>query len=351
MKSYLVPTPCKRGRSVGVRAMTSLILPPGALRLVLAGIVVVAHYAYLSGAPLYAPIDGPAVVGFFFFSGYWVARLWDTKYSRCRSRLTTFYVSRALRVYPLATLATLAMATVAPTDPISILWNVALIGLQFGKSLNPPAWSLATELQFYAVAPLLFLLVRNWTAFVSLCLMGACTWIAFAFGSMGTYLPTFLLPFVLGAHYAQNPRAELALRLAPWSLAGFLLLGVLPNIAPPVFSLNVVSRFVVIALAVISLPYIAASLTRNSDRIDRELGNLAYPVYLFHWPLFLAAGKLLPDYRLGTAVVLLIPLSVVALWLVDRPLERWRHKWVSGREIGGDHPPAASGSAQPASSC
>jgi hypothetical protein len=75
-------TTCLRATLGVLIEMMSVILPPGALRLALACIVVISHYAYLSGASLYAPIDGPAVVGFFFFSGYWVAQLWHTKYSR-----------------------------------------------------------------------------------------------------------------------------------------------------------------------------------------------------------------------------------------------------------------------------
>jgi peptidoglycan/LPS O-acetylase OafA/YrhL len=320
--------------------MTCLILSPGALRLALALIVVVAHYAYLSGTPLYVPIDGPAVVGFFFFSGYWVARLWCTKYSRCRAKFATFYASRAIRIYPLAILATLAMRAVAPVDTTTLLWNIALLGLQLGSALNPPAWSLATELQFYAVAPLLLVLVSNMTALLLLLLFGAGAWIAFAFGYVGTYLPTFILPFVLGVCYAQSPSRALAVRLAPLSLAAFVLLGVVPNIVPPAISLNPVSRFVVIVLSIVSLPYIAASLTITSSRFDRELGNVAYPVFLFHWPMFLLAAKLLPDYQIAVALALLTAICVVALWIVDQPLERWRHKWVASRIFDDGHNPS-----------
>jgi peptidoglycan/LPS O-acetylase OafA/YrhL len=311
----------------------SVILPPGALRLLLACIVVVSHYGYLSGSPLYSPIDGPAVVGFFFFSGYWVALLWRTKYSRCRPMLATFYLSRALRIYPLAVLATLTMAVVTPTDLSSLVWNMALFGLQFGSALNPPAWSLGTEVQFYAVAPLLFILVRYRTAFLLLLILGACTWVAFALKWTGTFLPTFILPFVLGAHYAQGPRYNWVIRLAVPSLVAFVLLGVVPNIVRPAFSLDAISRFVVILLSSVSLPYIAASLAKKSDQADRMLGDLAYPVYLFHWPMYLIVAKIFPNQGLAMAVTLTAAVSIAVLWLVDRPIETWRRRLVSRRVV------------------
>lgn len=324
--------------------MIWLIPPPGALRLILACLVVISHYAFLSGHPLHVGIDGPAVIGFFFFSGYWITRLWRDKYSRCQSPLLTFYLSRGWRIYPLAILGTLAMAAVAPTDIATLLWNLALFGLQFGFALNPPAWSLATELQFYAVAPLLILLLTNRAAFALMSVAGLLTWTAFALGWIGTWFPTFMLPFVLGVYYAHNPNGKLMLRLAPWSLSVFVVFGVLPNILALPVALDAVSRFVVMVLSLFSLPFIAASLTQKSGGIDRELGNLAYPVYLFHWPVFVGIAKFVPDYRIAAVATLAI--SVAVLWLVDRPLERWRQHWVARRSTGA----TASAAAEPADS-
>jgi len=79
------------------------VLHPGAMRLLLALIVIAVHYSQLAKLPIrLVPLDAVSVYGFFFLSGFWVCRLWDQKYSQTRAPLLTFYVSRTLRIYPLA---------------------------------------------------------------------------------------------------------------------------------------------------------------------------------------------------------------------------------------------------------
>ena len=63
----------------------------------------------LSGGFLSTPLDGVAVDVFFALSGYWIARLWDASYSTLPSPISTFYVSRAWRIFPLALIGSLVM--------------------------------------------------------------------------------------------------------------------------------------------------------------------------------------------------------------------------------------------------
>jgi peptidoglycan/LPS O-acetylase OafA/YrhL len=51
------------------------VLAPGAMRLLLASLVVTTHYLdwLRIGIPWGVPIDGVAVSGFFFVSGFWIA--------------------------------------------------------------------------------------------------------------------------------------------------------------------------------------------------------------------------------------------------------------------------------------
>jgi len=65
---------------------TLIVLPPGALRLVLALVVVCSHYGWLR-----TPLDGASVAGFFLLSGYWVTKLWDKRYSRLAHPVAVFY--------------------------------------------------------------------------------------------------------------------------------------------------------------------------------------------------------------------------------------------------------------------
>ena len=293
----------------------------------LALIVVVSHYAYLSGNTLGVPIDGPAVVGFFFLSGYWVNVLWDSKYSRTHSPLLTFYISRAWRIYPLAITATVITGIIKSASLSDIAWNAALFGLKLGNALDPPAWSLAIEVQFYAVAPFLFVALKSRSTIIGVVMIGAVCWLAFAANLTGTYLWTFILPFALGALYAEG-KFSVSDRMAVASLVGFIVLGIVPAVLYLV-DLMPVARYVAIALSAVLLPYIAASVLRRSGAFDLWLGNLAYPIYLIHWPMFLVTKEM--QHPVIMAAVLTAGCSILFSLAIDRPLEALRRRFVASR--------------------
>jgi peptidoglycan/LPS O-acetylase OafA/YrhL len=313
----------------------SLVIGSGALRLILAGIVVAVHYFQMIGTRLYTPIDAASVYGFFFLSGYWVHRLWIEKYSRCDRPVQTFFLSRAMRIYPLAGIATLLMLLFVDAEWLSIVSSFLLFAEKFGYALNPPAWSLGIEVQFYAIAPLLFVALRNRAAAIVILGVGALGWLSFALAGPYLFLACFLFLFALGALYAQHPMMKLAERLAPLSLLLVVIVGVvmnLPAINASLPDLSPVVRHIAILIGLAALPYIAATLGRKSNRLDRILGDLAYPVYLLHWPAFLIAKSLNAAYALPIAVVLTGALSYAVYYLVDRPLERVRHQFVERRK-------------------
>jgi peptidoglycan/LPS O-acetylase OafA/YrhL len=327
------------------RILAQAVVPPGALRLILAMIVVVAHYAGFTGNHLHAPIDGVAVSGFFFLSGFWVTRLWDNSYSKLPSPISTFYISRAWRIYPLATIGTLAMVLVADTHvgPGTLLSNLGLIGLGLESgALNPPEWSLAVEVQFYLVAPLLFVLLwsTKWT-WPLLGLGGVC-WLPHAFGLIDTSLPVFLVPFLLGALYARHPLPETAARFALAGLALFFVFGVLSNATPFTLRLGTTfQRFVILALSASILPYVALSVLRPSSKTDRVLGDLAFPVYIAHWPVYVLLSGVLTHWVLA-AMAATMAVSILLWAFVDRPLEKRRRDFVASQrakpaQVSTDH--------------
>jgi len=319
--------------TLAARILSRVVVAPGALRLIFAAIVVVAHYALLAGHPLSAPINGVAVNGFFALSGYWIARLWDSTYSRLPSPTTTFYLSRAWRIYPLALLGTLAMLPLVDfhVGGSTLVPNLALIGLRMQRPvLDPPEWSLAVELQFYLLAPLLLVLVRSTRWVWALFAIGSVFWLRFTFERGDTWLPVFLVFFLAGVLYARHPIPQTAARFALAGLAVFLVFGVLANLLPPMGAGKTYLRFFILALTIAILPYAALSVTRVSSKSDRALGDLAFPVYIAHWPVFVVVSGLATRWVLpatiATAVVSLL------LWgLVDRPLERWRRAFVASR--------------------
>src|SRR4051812_48778350 len=70
----------------------SLVMPPGAFRLLLAALVVASHITHFD-------IGRIAVLLFFYLSGYWVTKVWVEKFGQ-RNTLR-FYAARYLRIAPL----------------------------------------------------------------------------------------------------------------------------------------------------------------------------------------------------------------------------------------------------------
>lgn len=311
--------------------MNRMILPPGALRLVLAGMVLASHY----WPGRWAPFEAAAVHGFFFLSGYWVARLWDLKYAKCERRILTFYVSRMWRVYPLATISTLLMALIAAPAPDRLWSSLILVGEhQIGSPINPPTWSLAIELQFYLLAPLIFVLMRNSVFAIFALAISFVFWMIFAFGEQNLFVIHFLVMFLLGVLYWQAPSWRVPERHALYGLYFLVFMIIVPNI-PPIRSLlpdlSYVIRIASVAITIPALPYIAASLNKTSTSFDRILGDLAFPVFLFHYPALLLAKSWAPASASIWAILLTSAFSLVAYLAVDRNLEHWRRAFVDAQ--------------------
>jgi len=262
-----------------------------------------------------------------------VTRLWDNSYSKLLAPVTTFYISRAWRIYPLAILGTLAMYPLIETHigASTMVPNLALIGLRMQRPiLNPPEWSLAIELQFYLLAPLLLVLVRSMRWVCALLAIGTVFWLRFTFEHGDTWLPVFLVFFLAGVLYARHPLPQTAARFALGGLALFLVFGVLASVLPAMGAGKTYLRFYILALTIAILPYAALSVAKVSSKTDRVLGDLAFPVYIAHWPVFVVASGLVSRWilpaMLATAVV-----SLLLCALVDRPLERWRRAFVASR--------------------
>ncbi len=314
-----------------------LILPPGAMRLALAVTVVLSHYLPASRIPFYLPFDAIPVYGFFFLSGFWISRLWYDKYRRCHCPILTFYCSRALRIYPLAILSTLLMAWLIPTNWNNFLSNLILIAASDGPQghnlINPPAWSLTIELQFYAAAPFLFVIMRNPISAAALLVVGFFFWLVYAYGVTWISLINFIFLFALGILYSDHPLHKLMVRCAPFSLLSMTIIGVassLPALGDVMVAYNT-TRFVAIAFGLVGLPYVAASLSKKSDNFDRVLGDLSYPIYVFHFAGMILATRFHAPATLPTAVVITGALTGCAYILIDRPLERLRSAFVKSR--------------------
>jgi peptidoglycan/LPS O-acetylase OafA/YrhL len=318
----------------------SFVLKPGAMRVVLALIVMATHYVMFCGVPVVTRVDGVPVYGFFFLSGYWVSRLWENEYLKCDNPILTFYVSRALRIYPLATIGTVLMiaALVLGGRPIN-LHDIPMSLLLFpDHDINPPAWSLVVEVQFYLVAPFLFPLLKRpaWAALVAA--IAFAGWLLFALGvdSGPRSLLHFVFPFVLGGIWANWPFEKLAARLAPYSFGALIFFGIVFNVIAPVFGIEQIDGLVrsqEMLVALLFFPAVAASVSIESDARDRQLSNYAYPLYLFHFPAWVFVQSAIPSPvgALVLAILLTLTLIGLAIIFVDWPIEARRKKWVRSR--------------------
>ena len=285
--------------------MNKQIFGLGSFRLMLALFVAVSH--------LYENmIHGPAayaVWGFYLLSGYLMALILNEKYGFDFKGVRAFFINRALRIYPAYLIAlligslTLFFLKKIHIDtiqfnpefflPSSILnWTHVVTVLPFIPSAGLPvstSHALSLEIGMYLLAPLI---ARNkptaWLCFLLSSLINIQ--LGFEPSSFpiryATFLPC-LLAFSGGSvlyHYKDL--------LRPASM--------------PFFSLMVWFFFCLIWLRFSSWPWtfglyfslllsawVVLSLVDLKSPIDNILGDLSYPVYLFHVTIAALSGSLL----------------------------------------------------------
>ena len=140
-------------------------LGPGAFRLFLASVVVVHHsFPFRAGSW--------AVYVFFILSGYWITKMWHSRYVRTRNPYLTFLVSRWWRLAPVflicsviglfsAVLLNDRSAFLLLQDPVWWLRQFPIAGSTYGVRILAPSWSLDVEMQFYLLAPLIIILLAK----------------------------------------------------------------------------------------------------------------------------------------------------------------------------------------------
>ena len=350
------------------------------LRAVAAFMVLLTHAAFLTGlvsGGLAGRLLGRGDLGvaiFFSLSGFLLHRSLLADWRTPRWDVKGYYLRRFARVVP-AYWVTLAVVAIA-VQPGALTVVLEALGLQiYARSAHIPefsqSWSIATELSFYAVLPVVFLVLqrlrRRDADLPAKVLVGAvlaglfAAWAATS-GEIGRevlferWLPARTANFALGMLLAEaalspdlavarwcrraaaNPStclgvAASAYLLSTTSIAGQLTLGVVSGLQ---LALKMALSCVVTAGLMLPLlfgpPHGLRALLQHP--VARWLGTVSFGVFLWHLPVFSAMYAVTGlDYFKGGFVPLLIvgvPITLAvaaASWYgVERPLVLWAHR-------------------------
>ncbi|MBJ3785069.1 acyltransferase family protein [Devosia sediminis] len=292
----------------------------------------------------------PGVPVFFFISGYLIGG----SYIRTHGRgLSAYAANRALRIFPalwvcvvLSTLSVFAMGYMAciSVNPFQLLVWVAgqASFLQFYNPefmrgygagvLNGALWTISVELQFYILAPLIFL------AFMRVKILAAAVFVVSIVANIYfrefanwdsfvnkivyvTFLP-WVYMFMVGFAVAYWRPIQAWLLKVPYVVlilayvASMFLIGNYTINAQN--SINPLS-FLLIAALIFKLGYARIPLADDVNDFVRR-NDFSYGIYLFHMPVinaFLYAGAGL--WSIWAIMAVTILLGVASWYLVERP--------------------------------
>ncbi len=320
----------------------------GIYRFLLALNVVIFH---LLGVPAIGPF---AVFSFFVLSGFLMTLIMKETYGYSFSGVSKYAINRFLRLFPsywvllLITILTIALvgntnskafhqAMFLPTNPSEWASNLSLIfwsqtPIEIIPRIAPATWALTIELFFYLIIGLgvssskistitwasvsiLYTIYFNLTSHIGL---GYGTiWLA-------------SLPFSLGA-MAYHFKNEISKLIEKLRLGNLLFIAYVTNLFVASLSSYLFSEnlsWKVSFLASILNLMISAVLTVHLFNIDRTLsrtwnsvlGNLSYPVYVFHWGGALIAATIFNDFNRENSIIIFsfgLVITVIISYLVE----------------------------------
>ncbi|MGH8053002.1 MAG: acyltransferase family protein [Stenotrophomonas sp.] len=329
----------------------------GTCRLILASMVAMSHLwdGMIQGYAAYA------VWAFFVLSGFLMTLVLTTRYGFDGVGLRAYAFNRFMRIFPLYWIAA-AVGLVTlwfsfqrgidlrqinaefywPGSAEQWLHVVSLFpGFQRGGLPVPVSNALAIEVGFYMLLP--FMARARSTAWLAL-LVGII--LNLRIGIVGdtfgeryaTFLPC-ILPFAAGALACHYREALSRFSMPLTSVLVWLLYGLTWLVAP-----NWPWTFGLYVSVLLSVWMVVSLHRQPSSAADRLLGDMSYPVYLFHTTV--AAWFLCPcdssrplDFFFKAFAVTLV-LSLVIVYVIDRPLAKLKLKAPRDRAVVGHSGPA-----------
>ena len=311
---------------------------PGWARFILAWMVVVEHVSRFE-------IGKVAVMAFFILSGYWVTRVFVERYSDGIQGVTTFYIARFLRIWPLYAAIFMMVLLLAFFLPLHLApdfwWSILIFGVaSHNIDIIGVTWSLDIELQFYLLLPLIVLLMRVFPQTAQKGLLLLAFGALWAFGiflgwrwgveTALIYLPLFIAGAAIFLYDITPSGAAARLSLGLFILVG-LVAAIIPGLRPFVIygSDNLFLDFLfAMGWGLFLVPFIAVNVRQPSSSTDRGLGNMSYVVYLVHFPIIRIAeevlGRGMTDAEKPLYFVVVLLVSWMIYVLLDVHFERWR---------------------------
>ena len=364
------PSDATPAAAVSARAARPALRPFGALRFVLAALVMLHHYGIdLSPEWIKAVVVpvGPgdmAVMVFFALSGFIILEAASFFYAR---RAWPFLANRTLRIVPgyfaaliAAVLAFLLLwsagvlrsvdgAALGPEvfSPRNILANaLAVIPLsgRFGPAIDYlylwPVWSLRVELVFYfSIFAAILLAARLGRVYerafgASLAALAAAGLAAtlWAVTSGADSSARFAVYFVFGGAVflaARGGRAALwaALLCLPVILAQMWNYNAAIHVA---LGRSHAGQVALLGSLLAAFVWLAVWSRRAPGRWDRYLGDLAYPLFLNHLTVATALRSLTQENTLPAmlaGMALSVALAAIMERLVEPAIRPWRNRW------------------------
>jgi peptidoglycan/LPS O-acetylase OafA/YrhL len=331
----------------------------GILRLILAISVVFDHTGPIFG---YSIIGGRmAVQSFFIISGFYISLILNEKYVMKNNSYFLYLSNRFLRIYPLYYLALiLTVLFLISTSQLHIYFQPSFtyvlniikqitifitndywfyINKTYDNLIVFPSWSLGIELPFYIIAPFIVKKVRTLLLFIFigifLRILLAHIFQVYPGQHINHFFPTEAIFFFIGAF-----SYRVYLFINKRSTKHFLLISVCFILLTCFYQflskipLRSIVELIYYSILVICIPYLFTFGKKHN--FDRKIGDLSYPIYIFHMLCILITGYFGLQTTTNKARIEVLLIIILVSYLLNRyiadPIESIRQSRVVKRK-------------------